>query len=62
MGYTWIHPPVNSFSKPEAIQAWLNTLNSWDQDPQRDAAIANAECWLEHAVALEKMLNQQPGA
>lgn len=62
MGYTWIHPPVNNYSKPKAIQDWLATLNSWDQDPQRDAAIADAEQWLEHAVALEKRLNKESGA
>lgn len=59
MSYTWIHPPVTSYSTPEAIQAWLDTLNSWDKDPQRDEAIAEAERWLEHAVALEKRLSKR---
>jgi hypothetical protein len=62
MSYTWIHPPVGNFSTPKAIQAWLDTLNSWEQDPQRDEAIVEAERWLEHAIALEKRLNKQPGA
>lgn len=61
MGYTWIHPPVSNYSKPEAIEAWLDTLRSWTQDQQRDHAIAEAERLLEHAITLEKRLNQKPG-
>jgi len=62
MGYSWIHPPVNCWSKPEEIRAWLNTLQSWTQDPQRDEAIAEAEQWLEFALEFETELNKQAGA
>jgi hypothetical protein len=43
MGYTWIHPPVNRWSTPEAIQQWLDTLTSRPKDAQRDEAIADAK-------------------
>ena len=58
MGYTWIHPPVNHWSKLEDIQQWLDTLTSRPKDPQRDDAIAHAQKWLAFAIALEQELNK----
>jgi hypothetical protein len=62
MGYIWIHPPVNCWSKSEEIRAWLDDLQSRPQDPQREEAIAEAEQWLEFALEFEAELNKQAGA
>ena len=62
MGYIWIHPPVNCWSKSEDISAWLDTLRSWPQDEQRDEAIAEAEQWFEFAIEFETELSKQVGA
>ncbi len=58
MSYTWIHPPVNRWPSPEAIQKWLDTLTGRPKDRQRDDAIADAQKWLAFAIAREQDLNR----
>lgn len=57
--YTLFDPPVNQFSPPENIIAWLDELRSqvsrpeFQSDPQNrkclDDAISEAEGWLEQS-------------
>ena len=60
MSYLLICPPVNHFSKPEKIQAWLDHLNSLPKNKQRDEAIESAEECLDFAITFRREQDNRP--
>jgi hypothetical protein len=56
-----IDPPVNPFSPPDAIEAWLKKLATYPQDePEVHLAIKSAKKALAFARSLEADLHQEP--
>lgn len=60
MSYLLICPPVNRWSTPEEIQAWIDRLNSWEKHPQRDDAINRAKEWLDFAIKFKREQDNRP--
>lgn len=59
--YTLIDPPVNAYSRPEQISAWIDELRGWvalpefqhaDNRKRLDAALAQAQSWLERSRSM----------
>lgn len=44
-----IDPPVGPYSEPEAIEAWLEELREMPENDDVQAAIDQAEGWLDAA-------------
>jgi hypothetical protein len=67
--YTLIDPPVNPFSAPEKINAWIEELRTWfslpefqypDNRKRLDKAMADAQRWLEQSQGRAGTIGQRP--
>jgi len=54
-----IDPPVGPYSTVEEINGWLDELATYESHPEVDAAIKEAEDWLETAKKTERLANEK---
>jgi hypothetical protein len=71
MAYLLIDPPVSPLSPPSKIQAWVDRLAAWAEDPQNSdplvrkqiqSAIDEARGWLTDTAGCSIYFAHQEGA